>query len=397
MEQERWSDRLSKYIIYTVVAAVVCAICWYFKDVIVYILVAGVLALVGSPLTDALNRIRIGRHSMPTWLSAIISIFLIIAVFFGIVTLIFPIVMNVVKDISMVNMESTVRSISVPLQTVNDFLTEKFPSLGSDFRIEKFTVQQMQQIFDLSMVSSVLSSVTSFLTSFGIGLFSVIFIAFFFFKDSGLFTRIITSLVPDEYEKKAVASMGDIKNLLTRYFLGLLIEVCGVALLNFLGLMFVAKMGFNASIGIAFITGVLNIIPYVGPLFGGFIGTVLAVVMKYICATSMGLEVNFWVFIIILVAIFWVTQLVDNFFFQPVIYSNSIKAHPLEIFVVLLMAGYIGGILGMLIAIPSYTVIRVIAGRFFRNVKFIRVLIPEEEPVENPIKRLKFKKKSSKK
>ena len=85
-------------------------------------------------------------------------------------------------------------------------------------------------------------------------------------------------------------------------------------------------------------------------------------------------------FVLFLVAIFCVTQIVDNYFFQPIIYSSSIKAHPLEIFIVLLMAGTIGGILGMLVAIPCYTVIRVIAGKFFRNIKFIRQLIPEEEP-----------------
>ena len=54
---------------------------------------------------------------------------------------------------------------------------------------------------------------------------------------------------------------------------------------------------------------------------------------------------------------------------------SSIKANVLEIFIVLMMAGHIGGILGMLVAIPCYTVLRVIAGRFFGHVKFVRKLI----------------------
>ena len=157
-----------------------------------------------------------------------------------------------------------------------------------------------------------------------------------------------------------------------------MVEICGVAFINFLGLMFVAKMGFSASIGIAFMTGVMNIVPYVGPWIGGAIGTVLGITMKFVCTTNIGIDVNFWTFVIIMIAIFCVTQIVDNYLFQPIIYSSSIKAHPLEIFIVLLMAGTIGGIIGMLVAIPCYTVIRVIAGRFFRNVKFIRQLIPED-------------------
>jgi len=167
--------------------------------------------------------------------------------------------------------------------------------------------------------------------------------------------------------------------LLSRYFAGLLIEVLGVAVLDFFGLWLVAGIGFNASVGIAFIAGIMNIIPYVGPLVGTIIGTILAMVLKFSVA---GLSVNFWGFIILLIVIFYVTQLVDNFVYQPLIYSTSIKAKPLEIFIVLLVAGNLGGILGMLVAIPAYTVVRVIASRFFYHIKAIRRLIPEEKPNE---------------
>ena len=152
----------------------------------------------------------------------------------------------------------------------------------------------------------------------------------------------------------------------------------GVALVNFLGLLLIARLGFNASIGIAFLTGVLNIIPYVGPLAGGAIGTILGLVLKYSSATPLGLDVSFLSFTLILIAIFCVTQLIDNMLYQPVIYSSSIKAKPLEIFIVLLIAGHIGGPFGMIVAIPCYTVVRVIAYRFFRHIKAIRRLIPSE-------------------
>ena len=72
-------------------------------------------------------------------------------------------------------------------------------------------------------------------------------------------------------------------------------------------------------------------------------------------------------------------QLIDNFVLQPVIYSSSIQATPLEIFLVILMGGHIGGALGMLAAIPSYTVVRVIAGRFFYDKKPVRMLMPNIE------------------
>lgn len=140
----------------------------------------------------------------------------------------------------------------------------------------------------------------------------------------------------------------------------------------------IARLGVNAAVGIAFLTGILNVIPYVGPLMGGFIGTVLGLTLKYSSAVPIGLDVNFWVFTLMLIAIFCFTQLIDNFLYQPVIYSTSIKAKPLEIFIVLLIAGHLGGPLGMIIAIPSYTVVRVIAFRFFRHIKAISRLIPSE-------------------
>lgn len=395
MEKECWRDTLSKYIVYAAIAGIIGIICWYFRNIIIYILIAGVLSLIGSPLAESLKKIHIGKWKFPDWAASIVTIVIILGLLLSILTLIVPIVMSIVKDISMVDVGNTVKSISGPLADLNMFLVDRFPNLGPGFRIENVVMEQLQKLLDVSVFSSLLSSVTSFLASFGVGIFSIVFIAFFFFKEKGKFTAIIEALVPDRYEEKARESIGDISHLLSRYFLGLVVEICGVAFINFLGLMFVAKMGFSASIGIAFMTGIMNIVPYVGPWIGGALGTVLGITMKFVCSTHVGLDVNFWTFIIIMIAIFCVTQIVDNYFFQPVIYSSSIKAHPLEIFIVLLMAGTIGGILGMLVAIPCYTVIRVIAGKFFRNIKFIRKLIPEEAP-ETAGKFLKYGKNTKK-
>jgi predicted PurR-regulated permease PerM len=67
-----------------------------------------------------------------------------------------------------------------------------------------------------------------------------------------------------------------------------------------------------------------------------------------------------------------VTHLIDNVVFQPVIFSNSVKAHPLEIFVVVLIAGFAAGIPGMLLGIPAYTVLRVFAREFFYGFKAVQ-------------------------
>ena len=368
---ERSIDKLARYIMYTALGVVILAICWFFRDVIIYMLAAAVVSLIGRPVMILFEKIEIKGKKLPSWIYAILTIIIIMSIFLATVATLIPII----KDISLVNVETSVQSIAIPLKDINDFFISTFPSLGENFKIETAILQEIKNmnIVNSSLFSSIINSVVSFLSSFGVGIFSVVFIAFFFLKDQKLFSNIVAALVPDRHEQNAHEAFADIEHLLSRYFVGLTIEVLGVAMIDFLGLLLIARLGAGASFGIAFICGVLNIIPYVGPLLGGIIGSTLAIVLKYACAVP-ALDVNFWAFLLILIAIFWFAQIIDGLLYQPVIYSNSIKANALEIFIVLLMAGYIGGIIGMLVAIPCYTVIRVIAIRFFHNVKFIRKL-----------------------
>lgn len=380
---ERYTDKLAKSILLAAGIAIIAALCWYFRSVLAYILIAVVVSLVAKPLMGLLQKIRIKGRKAPDWLLAALSLILVLGILLSIVATLIPIVGNIVKDISLANIENSVRSLSVPLSEFNDFLRTMVPSLGEDFKIEVTVIQEVQKLFNPAIFSSVIGSAASFLTSFGIGLFSVVFIGFFFIKDDGLFTEIVCALVPDKHEATTEKAISDIGHLLSRYFIGVMLEVTGVALINFIGLAFIAKLGFSAALGIAFMTGIFNIIPYVGPLLGGALGTVLGLILKYSSASPIGLDVNFWVFTAILIAIFCFTQLVDNFLYQPLIYSTSIKAKPLEIFIVLLIVGHIGGPLAMIVAIPCYTVVRVIAFRFFRHIKAIKRLIPSERLITN--------------
>ena len=376
---ERYTDKLAKYILAAAGVAIVCALCWFFRSILAYILIAVVVSLIAKPLVGVLKRLQIKGRKAPDWILAAFSIIVVMSALISIVTAVIPIISSLVKDISMVNIESAAKGISVPLAELNEFLRNYFPQLGSEFRIEVALLNELQNIFDASAFSTVLGSAASFMTSLAVGLFSVVFIGFFFIKDDGLFTEIVCALVPDKHEATTQRAISDIGHLLSRYFIGVVIEVAGVALINFIGLLFIARLGLNGAISIAVMTGILNVIPYVGPLMGGVLGTILGIVLKYTSVTPIGLDVNFWVFVIILVAIFSFTQLVDNFLYQPLIYSTSIKAKPLEIFIVLLVVGHIGGPLAMIVAIPCYTVVKVIAFRFFGHIKAIKRLIPSEK------------------
>lgn len=376
MEKERSIDRLARYIIIIGTIALAAVICYFFGSVLAYILLAFVVSLIGQPVFRLLRRIRIKGKSAPDAVLAIVTLTVIFSLLFLLVIQVIPVVSGIVKEASVMNTNESAEHYNI-IDQVNQWIIQVMPWVGEDFNSIQLLIQKISEVFDLSNVSDILGSVAGAVASIAVGLFSVIFISFFFIKDETLFGQIVGALVPDAIEEKVKKTVWDIERLLSRYFVGLIIEIIGVVLLNVLGLWLIARIGFVYAFGIAFIAGLLNIIPYVGPLIGELIGVVLCVILKY--GAGIGLGVNIWLFALIVLCIMLATQLVDAFIYQPLIYSTSIKASPLEIFVVLLIAGHVGGVVGMLIAIPAYTVIRVIASRFFYDFKPVKRLIPDVE------------------
>lgn len=383
MENERNTDKLAGYIIKLGGLAVVVALCLYFKNVLIYIIAAFVVSLIGRPVMKLLRRIKIKGKPAPDWLLAVLTIVVIIGLLVLIVTQMIPMVSSIVKDASAIQTSTYFES--NPIDMLNEWIIGLFPNVGDDFDIASVLLAKVKELVDFGKVSGIVGSVASIVSSLFVALFSVVFISFFFLKEEGLFERIICALVPDRHESNVRKTLNDIKELLSRYFVGLVIEMLGVAVVDFLGLWLIARLDFSYAIGIAFIAGLLNVIPYVGPLMGEAIGVIFAIVLKL--GTGAGLDVNLWMFALIVLVIMLAAQLVDNFIYQPLIYSTSIKAHPLEIFIVLLMAGHIGGTVGMLVAIPAYTVVRVVAIRFFYKYKVIQRLVPdlkeEDKIIEN--------------
>lgn len=375
METERNVDRLAGWIMKLAVLALVCALCWYFRSVLIYVLAAFVVSLLGHPIMNLLQRIRIRGKALPDTLLAITTIIIILMVLSLVVTQLVPVVMHIVRDASVMNAKDV--PYNSLLDQLNLWLVGVFPALGPDFDLVAMLLEQIRSVVSVTNVTGLLGSVASAAASIGVTIFAVMFISFFFIRDDQLFCKIISAVVPDRVEGSVEKTIKDITHLLSRYFIGLSVEVVGVIIVDFLGLWLIARIGAEYAIGIAFIAGILNIIPYVGPLLGEVIGVLLCVVLKY--GAGVGLAVPIWAFALIVLAVMLGAQLIDNFVYQPLIYSTSIKSTPLEIFIVLLMAGHMGGTMGLLAGIPVYTVIRVIAARFFYKHKAVRRLMPDIE------------------
>ena len=377
-------ENLAGYVICAGILAIAGVLCWYFRNVLIYIVLSFVVSLLSRPLARFVGKARIKGKGIPDWLSAILSILFVVGGFILLITLAIPVVTGIIRDASFF---SNLRVFNGTIaETINEWAVGMFPTLGQDFDAINVLMDYLKGTMSDISITSILGSVAATLANLVIGLFSVVFISFFLVKDPKLVAKIAAALVPDRLEASVTDAIRDIDHLLSRYFVGLTLEMMGVAFFNFLGLWLIARIGPNYALGIAFIAGILNILPYVGPLIGEVLGVLLCVVLKY--GAGVGLDVPILLFALIVFGVMLSVQFIDNFVLQPIIYSTSIQSTPLEIFIVLLIAGHVGGILGMLAAIPSYTVVRVIAGRFFYNHKVVRRLMPDLEKDVNEMNEL---------
>ena len=179
---ERYTDKLAKYILIAAGIGIICALLWFFRSVLAYILIAVVVSLIAKPMMGWLQKISIRGRKAPNWLLATLSLILVMGTILTLITLIVPLVSGIVKDVSMANLEATVKSMATPLADLNVFLRENFPRLGSDFRLEIAIGQEMQKLLNVSAFSSIIGSAASIITTVAVGIFSVMFIAFFFIK-----------------------------------------------------------------------------------------------------------------------------------------------------------------------------------------------------------------------
>ncbi len=362
-------SKLTRYIIIVAVIAIVVFVAWYFSNIITYILISAVLSIVCRPLLKVLSKIHIGKKRLPRWIVATIGLISLWVVAFLFFYFFIPLVANQVKDLSNVNITEVGYHLSKPLMQLEHTIQNYVPG-ADDFTFNTLLSDGIASIVSVQDVTSVFGSVANMLTSLAVALFSISFITFFFMKEENLFVGGIAMMFPKKYERSISRAMSSISKLLMRYFIGVFADAFCVMTVLTIGLTFVAGLSFQTSLVIGLIAGVLNVIPYVGPLIAAVIGLVIGA-STHLDLISIG---GIGTLIINIISVFAVMKILDDTVFQPFIFSNSVKAHPLEIFLVILIAGSIGGILGMLIAIPTYTVIRVFAKEFFNKYRIVQRL-----------------------
>lgn len=326
---------------------------WQVRSILIYLLLSGVLSLLGRPLVDLLKKPSFKGKRLPSALAALAVLALEVGVITGIILLMVPLV---AAEISYWNTLDTAPIADAFQQKISS-VAEWLSTNGQMAEVEQ-AKNELFKLINLSQVSATFSVLAGGLGNVFMALFSILFITFFFLKDQLLPRKILLAIVPKAYHANLGRIVPSVRNLLTRYFLGLLIQLVSITLLVALGLHLI---GLEQVWVIAVFAGLINIIPYIGPLIGAGFGLVLGLLHNVSNPDLLGI----WGLKI--AAVFAVIQLLDNFIFQPVIYSNSVKAHPLEIFLVISVAGTLAGIAGMVVAVPLYSASRVLASEYLSH------------------------------
>ena len=351
------------------VAVAVGALLWYFREVVVYILVSAVLAIIGRPLVGLLCRIKVKRFAMPRWLAAALTLIVLWVVLGGLFSLIVPLIAGKVYELSSLDLRSSLEGIQAPLERLQEYISTIFVLPEEQFSISDIIASSLHQFLNLDTVNSVVSSIINMGMSVVIVLFSVSFITFFFLKEDGLFTTMVSSIFPEKYNANVVRAIDKVSLLLSRYFTGLLTESLIISTIIAIVLLLFG-MQFENACFIAIIMGMLNVIPYAGPAVGALVSIFIGVVSPIEgCTIAYTLTV--------IACTLCAVKGIDDFVLQPLIYSSKVQAHPLEIFIVILMAGSVGGVVGLLVAVPSYTVLRVFAKEFLSEVPLVNKLTKE--------------------
>lgn len=338
---------------------------WYVSNIVVYLLISIVISLVCAPLLHLLDKISIKNKPFPCWASAFVALVTVYIALISFLSIFTPVLAEEVRIIATLNMDDVYMAFSEPVrfleQKAEEYNIQPDPSMPN----REYVKTKVLGLMDLSQIPDFFAGLVSGLGNVLIAFFSISFISFFLMKDRWIVGGMIEALTPDKYMAQVKEVLSKSKKTLTRYFVGLIIQVSLITALLSITL---SLFGVRNALVIGFFGGMINVIPYVGPLIGAAFGLVIGITTNLDTDTAMGL------LSLQIAGTFLAVQMLDNFVFQPLIFSNSIDAHPLEIFLVIMIAGQLAGITGMVLAVPAYSFLRTVGAAFFSEFKLVKHL-----------------------
>jgi predicted PurR-regulated permease PerM len=352
------------YLALMVLAIILLA--WIFTDIFIYIGISVVLSAILRPLTNYISRLNLFKQRIPRFLAVVLSFATLILVISSFLVLFIPLISEQVSVIGRIDYEQLYNRATIPLGDLEDFLImNNISGEESGFLVDALR-QKLVSFISTIRLSNVLNELLSITGNFFVGLIAVTFITFFFLYEMGFLRKQLISLIPNKYFEVTIAAYNKIERLLSNYLVGLLIQMFSIFSLAAIGL---SIFGIKYALTIALFAAVANLIPYLGPILGASFGIIVGIST----GTELTSQQDYLWLIIKIASVFSIVQVVDNILLQPLIFSKSVKAHPLVIFIVIFAGASLAGIPGMIIAIPVYTVLRVSLGELYSGYRSYKV------------------------
>ncbi len=341
------TKKLSIQLILVLLTVVVVG--YFATPVLTYCLIAGILTFFAQPFRRLWEK-TVDKQQTKNGLVAMLSMVSLVVVFTLLFAVFIPLILREAEIIKNIDTERVLEHLKEPMEQLKSLAQVFVPDLTVN-DVEKYAREKIVSFLNYSNISNLFAAVSGLIGNLFIALFSVLFITFFFLKEQKYIIRFIENLFPENKRETFVKVFKQSRNLLKRYLIGVALEVLLIIIIVSVGCYI---LGVENAILIGFFAGIFNIIPYVGPLIGLVFGLVIGLTTELNeVYFSESLPTLLKIGSVILAA-----QLLDNIVFQPLIYSTSVKAHPLEIFLVILIAGNMFGIAGMILAVPTYTILR---------------------------------------
>ena len=353
------TDKIIKGLATLIIVAAVLAVLGYLWHVVVYVAAAAILAILGRPLVRVISSVTLAGRRVSRGVAAAVTLVAIWIIAGGLLALFAPLVLNKVYELANLDW-------SAITQMVRQWFIDAESYIESNLPIDLPSLELMlkDRVWSL-FTPEMLEGVAGYVLSAAIAFFSISFITFFFLKEDGLFYKGVALFFPDKYHENVYRALDSITKLLSRYFAGLFVE--SLMLMTVVSVvMMLFGMEVSDALIIGLIMGVMNVVPYAGPVIGALISMMLSMLAP--------IDGNMLFTVAVLVSTIVVVKLIDDFIIQPTLYSERVQAHPLEVFLVILVAGYIGGVWGMLLAIPLYTILRVFAREFLSEYSIVQKL-----------------------
>lgn len=350
-----------------IAGALLVAFFWRFSQLTMYFLAAVALSFIGKPIVRWVASRRIGPWNLGMGVGSFVALVVMAGMATGVVMLFAPLVQEQMAALSSLDAKELTLRWNEALATV-DAWTVGIDLSGRGITNSAFLAEQASGILKFDNASSLFSGVLSSVGNVFVAAFSVLFMSFFLMREPELFKTMILGLTPESKQPTVTRIMERSGRLLTRYFGGLVLQVSIVTVVVGLGLTLV---GVPHAWLLGLLAGLFNLIPYIGPILGAVTGALVMI------SSGVDWDAFGWA-----MGVYLAAQGVDNVFTQPVIFAKRVFAHPLEIFVVISVAGSVAGPAGMVLAIPAYTLFRIVAGEFLQEFPWIQALTKSMEARE---------------